>query len=108
MATYKMHCMYCDNLIPGDSNVCPFCGKESPFCMRCPKCKREVEKGYKRCPGCGFSLAVNCPHCGKEVFPALQCPECGKQLLVKCPKKTCAELQLSSNKTCIKCGKELK
>jgi predicted RNA-binding Zn-ribbon protein involved in translation (DUF1610 family) len=69
---------------------------------------REVEKGYKRCPGCGFALTVVCPHCGKEVFPAMQCPECGKQLLVRCPKKSCAELQIGSNKKCVKCGKELK
>lgn len=108
MATYKMHCMYCENLIPGDSNVCPFCGKESPFAMRCPKCKKQVEKGYRVCSGCGFALIMKCPGCGKEVFPAMNCPECGKQLLTVCRKKTCAELQSVANKTCVKCGKELK
>jgi len=108
MATYKKFCIYCDHLIPGDSNTCPYCGKEDPFRLSCPKCKKEVEKDYKVCPGCGFSLYMTCPHCGKNVFAAMNCPECGKQLLVVCPKKSCAELQSATNTQCVKCGHRLK
>ena len=45
MAFYKHFCMYCDKLIPGDSNICPFCGADDPFSVRCAKCRSPLEKG---------------------------------------------------------------
>jgi RNA polymerase subunit RPABC4/transcription elongation factor Spt4 len=100
--------MHCENLIPGDSNICPFCGNENPFSLSCPKCKKDVEEGYKLCPNCGFGLSVTCPHCGSTIYPTMKCPECKNQLLVVCSNKKCREMQLISNKFCKKCGKELK
>ncbi len=108
MAAYKKHCIYCENLIQGDSSICPFCAHESPFALRCVRCRKEVEKGYKLCPSCGFPLVIICPFCGGEVFPSMYCTLCGKQLLTACKNKKCGELQIISNKKCVKCGHGLK
>jgi RNA polymerase subunit RPABC4/transcription elongation factor Spt4 len=108
MPTYKKNCMYCDKLIPGDAAHCPFCGRSDPFTMRCPKCRRGVEKDYAVCPGCGFQLAVKCPQCAQMVFPGNVCSACGASLTVTCPNKKCGEVQSFINTKCIRCGKPIK
>lgn len=104
MAVYKHFCMYCDKLVPGDANVCPFCGAEDPFTQRCPKCRGPLEKGYLKCPSCGLDLKAICPACSKPVAAYLrQCPECGASMLGTCTNKKCGNTQLYSLTTCIKC-----
>lgn len=104
---YKHPCRYCEKLIPPDSRVCPFCGKENPLGpMRCPKCHNPVEKDWRTCSHCGLELRIICPHCGKTTFFGDYCEDCGARLLVKCPH--CGQEQPSINDNCIKCGQPLK
>lgn len=107
MPTYKKPCMYCAQFIPGESNVCPFCGMMDPFAMRCPKCRKEVETSYKVCPGCGFPLAIKCPKCGEMVFPRSTCEKCGASMTRVCPNKKCNETQIYINEKCWRCGKRM-
>jgi hypothetical protein len=104
---YKHPCRYCEKLIPPDSSVCPFCGKENPLGpLRCPKCHNPVEKIWKTCSHCGLNLRIVCPYCGKTTFFSDYCEDCGKQLIVTCPH--CKFEQPPVSGKCIKCGKSLK
>lgn len=104
MAVYKHFCIYCDKLIPGDANVCPYCGAEDPFCLRCPKCRGPVEEGYKACPSCGLELTIKCPSCGKDAPAYLKaCPHCASSLLGTCSNKRCGNRQLFTIGVCMKC-----
>ncbi len=104
MAFYKHFCMYCDKLIPGDSNICPFCGADDPFSVRCAKCRSPLEKGYSRCPSCGLDLKVECPKCKAMVASYVrQCPECGESLLATCTNAKCGNRQLYTITECIRC-----
>ncbi|MDP4092608.1 MAG: zinc ribbon domain-containing protein [Bacillota bacterium] len=109
MATYKKFCMHCSGLIPGDSKLCPLCGADDPFELRCPKCRNPVERNWLICSSCGFSLNIRCPFCGKGTFSAPVCSSCGAQLIVRCSSKRCAELQvITASNRCLKCGKAFK
>lgn len=104
MAFYKHFCIYCDKLIPGDSNICPYCGAEDPFIARCPKCRQPIEKGYSKCPSCGMDMSVACPDCGCSVASYLkQCPGCGASLMARCIKRKCGNIQLYTITQCIRC-----
>lgn len=104
MAVYKHFCIYCDKLIPGDANVCPFCGVDDPFRARCPVCREPLEKGYTKCPSCGLDLKVACPSCAKPVAAYLRsCPECGASMLAHCTNSRCGNSQLYTIANCIKC-----
>lgn len=104
---YKHPCRYCEKLIPPDSEVCPFCGKENPLGpMRCPKCHSPVEKDWQTCSHCGLNLRIVCPYCGKTTFFGDYCEDCGKKLTVICP--SCQFEQPPISDKCIKCGKPLK
>jgi len=108
MATYKKHCIYCSKLIPGDAQSCPYCAHEDPFCMRCPRCRNPVEKGWKVCSGCGLQLISVCTACGKETPTAKTCAHCGAPVLVQCPNRKCGEVQiLMLGGNCVACGKPL-
>lgn len=108
MAGYKHPCRYCDKLIPGDSNVCPICGKNNPLSLHCPKCKAPVERGWKACSCCGFSLEVICPKCGKTTFLDDYCQHCDATLRIICPNPKCKTEQPIGLAKCIKCNKPLK
>ncbi len=107
MATYKMPCIHCGNLIDGDSHFCEFCGSRSPLGYSCPSCLRSITKGQMRCPGCGRSLTIICPHCGKNTFVDDRCEVCGKTLLVPCANSRCREQQFFQNEKCTACGKKI-
>jgi RNA polymerase subunit RPABC4/transcription elongation factor Spt4 len=58
MSTYKKPCRYCNELVPGDSDFCPFCGKKNPVgTLRCPNCQTPIEENYKVCSHCGALLS---------------------------------------------------
>jgi RNA polymerase subunit RPABC4/transcription elongation factor Spt4 len=108
MASYKHPCRYCDKLLPPDANVCPYCGRNNPLSLRCPKCRAPIEEGYKRCPSCGLSLETVCPRCGKITFFGDYCKNCDAPLLITCPNPKCKAEQPPVGPKCIKCGKPLK
>lgn len=108
MATYKHPCIYCDKLIPGDSNTCPYCGSADPFVLRCPKCRKPVDSDYMKCPSCGFNLRVLCPFCGSETFTGSVCQICQKRLTVVCRNPKCGYEQYPASEKCVKCNKPLK
>ncbi len=66
--------------------TCPFCGKESPIYIRCPRCSAEINKEYRTCPSCNQPLHVYCINCGKPTFFDVYCDSCGKKQEVECPK----------------------
>lgn len=108
MATYKKFCMYCNELIPGDSSICPICEKQDPFTMRCPKCQNPIQKDWKVCSSCGIKLRAICIKCKKETFTAKTCQNCGEPVLIKCNNRKCLEVQiLTAERKCIKCGNKL-
>ncbi|MGI6469294.1 MAG: double zinc ribbon domain-containing protein [Syntrophomonadaceae bacterium] len=101
--------MYCSQLIPGDSNLCPLCGSADPFHMRCPKCRNPIEGRWKVCSSCGMQLFTPCPSCGQTTRVAKFCGHCNAELLVTCPQKRCGVLQIMpADRKCIKCGKPFK
>ncbi len=107
MPGYKHPCRYCDQLIPSDANVCPFCGKVNPLGpLRCPKCRNPIQKDYKACSNCGLILEIACPKCGETTFFGDYCEHCEASLVVVCPK--CKKEQPPVGEKCIKCGKPLK
>jgi len=82
MPGYKHPCRYCDKLVDGDSNVCPYCGRKTPVGqLRCPKCQSPIEKEFKFCGHCGLSLETVCPACQKTTFFYDICENCGKPLV---------------------------
>lgn len=48
-------CTHCGAKLPGGRvvNYCPKCGQSQ---LRCPKCKAELERGWRHCVGCGTPL----------------------------------------------------
>lgn len=107
MAGYKHFCIYCNQLIPSDANVCPFCGMEDPFTYRCPKCRSVIEKGWMKCSGCGLNLQIQCPSCGKMTFVSSACEHCNVSLTVKCPNRKCGYVQVKIGDQCLRCHKKL-
>ncbi len=90
MPGYMKPCRYCGELVPPDSNACPICGKWNPVDeLRCPKCRSPIKEGWKICAGCGQSLSVACPSCGKTTFFGDHCQHCEARLIVKCQQKRC-------------------
>ncbi|MDG6922009.1 MAG: hypothetical protein JRN67_01795, partial [Nitrososphaerota archaeon] len=86
MPSFRRPCRYCSKLVLPEDNVCPFCGKESPIYVRCPKCKKEVSKDYQKCPDCGQPLRIICITCSKPTFFDIYCEACSQKLEVECPK----------------------
>ncbi|MDR3552521.1 MAG: zinc ribbon domain-containing protein [Clostridia bacterium] len=108
MADYRHFCIYCGKLIPPDAKLCPFCGMEDPFTMRCPRCRNVIEKGWARCSCCGLELFVICPSCGKRTFAASCCEQCGASLTVRCANRKCGFVQVKMGDRCLRCNKKLK
>jgi predicted RNA-binding Zn-ribbon protein involved in translation (DUF1610 family) len=48
-------CTHCGARLPAGRvvNYCPKCGQSQ---LRCPKCKAELERGWRHCVGCGTEL----------------------------------------------------
>jgi Double zinc ribbon len=48
-------CTHCGAKLPAGRvvNFCPKCGQSQ---LRCPKCKTELERGWRHCVGCGTPL----------------------------------------------------
>lgn len=108
MATYKKVCMYCNELIPGDSQICPICEKQNPFSRRCSKCSNPIQKNWKICSSCGIKLVTICTKCGKETITDCKCLNCGAPILGKCSNRKCLEIQIITKEgKCYKCGSEL-
>lgn len=108
MASYKQSCIACGAFIDSDARICPKCRSRSPFDLRCPTCLREIEADDTVCAGCGRSLEVACPSCGKQTGVSSQCAHCGTSLLIACPNKRCGDLQFFDNPRCTSCGKKIK
>jgi len=108
MSGYKQNCRYCDKLVEGDSNVCPYCRKVNPVGeIRCQKCRTPVKSDWKACNGCGLVLEIDCPKCGKKTFFGDYCAACNARLTVLCPNPKCKTEQAPVGTNCIKCGKPL-
>jgi hypothetical protein len=50
-----LRCTHCRAALPVDRvvNFCPKCGQSQ---LRCPKCKTELERGWRHCVGCGAAV----------------------------------------------------
>jgi predicted RNA-binding Zn-ribbon protein involved in translation (DUF1610 family) len=50
-----LRCTHCRAALPVGRvvNFCPKCGQSQ---LRCPKCKTELERGWRHCVGCGAAL----------------------------------------------------
>lgn len=50
-----LRCTHCKAALPVGRvvNFCPKCGQSQ---LRCPKCKMELERGWRHCVGCGAAL----------------------------------------------------
>jgi len=106
MADYMHPCVYCEELIPSESQICPLCGKSEPLgLLRCASCKAPVEAGSKSCPQCGESLEMACIRCGEQTFVGQYCEHCGGELEVVCG--NCQTRQPLGGKACKVCGKPL-
>ena len=53
-------CSYCGGSLPAGRAVhfCPHCG-QSQLVGQCPKCKAEVEYGWRHCVSCGTGLSFD-------------------------------------------------
>jgi len=101
--------MHCGTLVDRDARFCPTCGSRSPFAYLCPSCLREVKKGQEMlCAGCGRSLYITCPICGRRTFVQERCESCGANLMIRCPNKRCGVEQFFENTKCTACGKPIK
>lgn len=108
MVGYKHPCRYCDQFVPAQARVCPFCGKVNPVDeWRCPQCRNPVEKGWVACSHCGLHLKIACPTCGEETFLGDYCETCDARLLAVCPHRKCGVEQPLGRTTCVKCAKPL-
>ncbi len=105
LPSFKRPCRYCSKLVMPEDVTCPFCGKESPIYIRCPKCKAEVKRDYQKCPSCGQALQIICTKCGKQTFFDVYCDACGQKQEVECPK--CHTKQPPVFTNCISCKKQL-
>ncbi|HHW99276.1 MAG TPA: hypothetical protein GX738_06570 [Firmicutes bacterium] len=108
MASYKQPCIHCGAFIDSDARFCPSCQSGSPFGYHCPTCLRPIIKGQTICSGCGRSLYVACPHCGKRTFVQDRCEQCGRTLMNTCENPRCGALQFFENTKCTACGKKIK
>jgi len=108
MASYKQPCLHCGTLIERDARFCVSCGSHSPFGYACPDCLKPIQKGDALCAGCGRSLFVPCPKCGKESFVAAACAHCGESFLLPCPNERCGKPQFFQAQKCTACGKKIK
>jgi RNA polymerase subunit RPABC4/transcription elongation factor Spt4 len=109
MATYKVPCVHCGEMVERDSRLCPKCGSRSPFGYRCPGCLREIRRGDLVCAGCGRRLMTACPYCGGQTFVGAEnCGVCGRTLMILCENKRCGQLQFFENTRCTACGKPIK
>jgi len=106
LPSYKRPCRYCGKLVLPEDYTCPFCGKESPIYIRCPKCKAETQKEYQKCPSCGQALHVLCVRCGRPTFFDVYCETCGQKQEVECLK--CHTIQIPFDSRCVKCRTDLK
>lgn len=108
MAGYKKPCRYCDNLVPPESKVCPFCARSNPIgALRCLQCRNPVEEGWKVCSHCGQALEVECPFCKERTFLSEVCGHCGKKLIAVCPNKKCNSEQPLIGERCARCNTKL-
>lgn len=49
--------------------------------LKCPRCKAEVQEGYRVCPECGKVLKASCGKCGASVEEGWKtCPYCAEPL----------------------------
>jgi predicted RNA-binding Zn-ribbon protein involved in translation (DUF1610 family) len=50
-----LRCTHCGAGLPSGKvvNYCPKCGQSQ---LRCPKCKAELERGWRHCVGCGAAV----------------------------------------------------
>ncbi|MDI9493345.1 MAG: zinc ribbon domain-containing protein [Bacillota bacterium] len=108
MAFYKQPCVHCGEFIDRDVRFCPKCGSRSPFGYACPTCLRPIEKNQQVCSGCGRSLFVTCPACGKQTFVDERCQVCGAGLMIQCQNPRCGQMQFFQNEKCTACGKKFK
>ncbi len=108
MPGYMQPCRHCDQLVPPDSEACPFCGKWNPLGdFRCPKCRSPVKEDWKLCANCGLRLVTICNACGKDTFFGDYCQHCGSRLTVKCQQRRCGFEQPPLGPLCAKCGKPI-
>lgn len=49
-----MNCPYCNNTVPEDAEICPFCNGQ--LTLNCPYCKERISASDKICPLCGSGL----------------------------------------------------
>lgn len=109
MATYKMPCIHCDEMVERDAHHCPMCGSSSPFGYHCPTCLKPIKRGDAVCSGCGRTLMTACPFCGSQTFVGgTRCDACGQMLMIRCESKRCCEPQFFENIKCTVCGKPIK
>ncbi len=108
MASYKQTCIHCGKLVVRDARFCDGCGSQSPFGYLCPACLLPVEKGQTFCHGCGRTLYITCPFCGKRSFAGERCECCGNSLMLRCLNKRCGVMQFFENTRCTACGKKIK
>jgi RNA polymerase subunit RPABC4/transcription elongation factor Spt4 len=109
MATYKVPCIHCGEMVERDAHNCPKCGSRSPFGYHCPTCLKPIKRGNAVCSGCGRPLATTCPYCNGQTFVGGErCDACGQTLMIRCESKRCGELQFFENTKCTVCGKPIK
>jgi RNA polymerase subunit RPABC4/transcription elongation factor Spt4 len=109
MATYKVPCIHCNEMLERDAHYCPRCGSRSPFGYHCPSCLKPIARGYAICSSCGRALVTTCPYCNGPTFVGSErCDTCGQTLMIRCESKRCGELQFFENKKCTACGKPIK
>ena len=90
---------------------CPVLSKmreSQSFGYACPTCLRPIEKNQQVCSGCGRSLFVTCPACGKQTFVDERCQVCGAGLMIQCQNPRCGQMQFFQNEKCTACGKKFK
>ena len=109
MATYKIPCIHCGEMIARDVRVCPKCGSRSPFGYHCPTCLKPIARDDTVCSGCSRPLLSTCPYCEASIFVGDEgCKICGQTLLIRCENKRCGEPQFFENTKCTVCGKAIK
>jgi RNA polymerase subunit RPABC4/transcription elongation factor Spt4 len=109
MATYKVPCQSCGELLSRDAHYCPKCESRNPFGFHCPSCLAPIKRGESICSSCGRKLITVCPFCAGETFVGAEnCDSCGAPLFIKCQNKRCEELQFFENNICTACGKPIK
>lgn len=109
MATYKIPCIHCGEMVERDAHNCPRCSSRSPFGYHCPACLKPIARGHAVCSGCGRLLTAVCPYCKGQTFVGSEkCDNCGQTLMIHCENKRCGERQFFENQKCTVCGKSIK